>query len=210
MFTCVLVYLYTCVLVYLCACEIVYLWNCVIVSLWTCLCVSTSVETFRLLQNLVISDVWKYLAVIVDLFSLNNSFPMSIIRSGFSTNLMHFCNVMSRPKKIQRKYYYYYLKDRQISRVVRTPSCNENLYILCQSPRPAHGGQPSVGSLQPTAHGGPFRIGFPYPVGSDKLILSIYSHRHIPSLSFSIYLRTNLCVYLIKCVLVYLCTCVLV
>ena len=135
---------------------------------------------------------------------------MSIIRSGFSTNLMHFCNVMSRPKKIQRKYYYYYLKDRQISRVVRTPSCNENLYILCQSPRPAHGGQPSVGSLQPTAHGGPFRIGFPYPVGSDKLILSIYSHRHIPSLSFSIYLRTNLCVYLIKCVLVYLCTCVLV
>ena len=63
-----------------------------------------SVETIRLLQNPVISDVWKYLAVVVDIFSLNICFPMSIICDGFPTNLMHFCNVISRPNKIQRKY----------------------------------------------------------------------------------------------------------
>ena len=43
---------------------------------------------------------------------------------------------------------------------------------------------------QPTAHGGQhmvhcgFWVGFPYPVGSDKLIRFIYLHYHIPSLSF--------------------------
>ena len=39
----------------------------------------------------------------------------------------------------------------------RSPLCNENLDILRQSPWPAHGGQP-------TAHGGPFWINFPYQV----------------------------------------------
>ena len=32
--------------------------------------------------------------------------------------------------------------------------------------------------------GGPFRIGSPYLVGSDKLIRPILSHRHIPYLTF--------------------------
>ena len=36
---------------------------------------------------------------------------------------------------------------------------------------------------QPTAHNGPFRIGFPYPVRSDKLMQLILLHRHISSLS---------------------------
>ena len=64
----------------------------------------TSVETIRLLQNPVISDVWKYFAVVVGIFTLNIPFPMSIICGGFPTNLMHVCNVISRPNKIQRKY----------------------------------------------------------------------------------------------------------
>ena len=63
-----------------------------------------SVETIRLLQNPVISNDWKYLAVVVDIFSLNTPFPMSKICGGFPTNLMHFCYVISRPNKIQRKY----------------------------------------------------------------------------------------------------------
>ena len=66
--------------------------------------VETIVETIRLLQNPVISDVRKYLVVVVDIFSLNISYPMSIICGGFPTNLMNFCNVISRPQKIERKY----------------------------------------------------------------------------------------------------------
>ena len=54
--------------------------------------------------------------------------------------------------------------------------------------RTAHGGQP-------TAHGGPFRIGFPYPVGSNKVILQILSHRHVPSLFFINYPTTLLSNY---------------
>ena len=61
-----------------------------------------SVETLRLLHNLVISDVWKYLAVVVDIFSQNFPFPMSILCGGFPSNLMYFCNVISRSNKIQR------------------------------------------------------------------------------------------------------------
>ena len=41
--------------------------------------VRVSVETIRLLQNLVISNLWKYFAVVFGIFSLNIPFPMSII-----------------------------------------------------------------------------------------------------------------------------------
>ena len=145
--------------------------------------VANRVERIRLLRKQMISDVWKYFVVVTDICSVNNPFPMSILCRGFPTNLIHFGNVISRPNKIQRKY-------RQTSQVVGTPLCNENPDILRQNPWPAHDGQPSAGSPWPTVGstrptvGGPFRSGFPYPVGSDKLIRSIFSHRHIPSLSF--------------------------
>ena len=41
--------------------------------------VGISVETIRLLQKQMLPNVWKYLAVATDLFSLNTPFPMSII-----------------------------------------------------------------------------------------------------------------------------------
>ena len=93
---------------------------------------------------------------------------------------MHFCNVISRPNQNSKKIL------RRISRVVGHPCamkirtfCAEvlNLPTVGSPQRAAHGGQP-------TAHGGPFRIGSPYPVGSDKLIRPILSHRHIPYLTF--------------------------
>ena len=49
-----------------------------------------SVETIRLLHNPVIYNVWKYLAVEFDIFSLHILFPMSIICNGFPTNIVHF------------------------------------------------------------------------------------------------------------------------
>ena len=66
--------------------------------------VQIRLETIRRSHKQMIFDVWIYLAVITDLFSLNIPFPMSIICGGFPKNLMHFCNVISRPNKIQRKY----------------------------------------------------------------------------------------------------------
>ena len=73
---------------------------------------------------------------------------MSIICSGFPTNLMHFCYVISRSNKIQRKY--------------RSP-------LLCQSPPPAHGGQPSAGSPRPTVGSTRPTVGSTRPtVGSTR------------------------------------------
>ena len=68
-----------------------------------CLSLGCSVGSIRLLQKQMISNVWKYLLVDTYLFSLNIPLPMSIICGGFPTNLLHFCNVISRPNNIQRK-----------------------------------------------------------------------------------------------------------
>ena len=131
----------------------------------------TSVETIRLLQNSVISDVWKYFSVVVGIFSLNIPFPMSMICSGFPTNLMHFCNVGSTRFKENTK--------------INLPNSLDTLVqwksVHFAPKSSTYPRWPSLGG-QYTAHGGPSRICFPYPVGSDKLIRPIYAHRHIPSL----------------------------
>ena len=104
--------------------------------------VGDSVETIRLLQNPVISDVWKYLAVVVDIFSLNIPFPMSTICGGFPTNLMHFCNVISRPNQNSKKIL------RRISRVVGHP-CAMKIRTFCAKVLDL----PTVASPRRAAHG---------------------------------------------------------
>ena len=71
--------------------------------------------------------VWKYFAVVTNIFSLNIPFLMSIKCSGFPTNLIHFCNVISKPNKIQFRTF-----------------CAKVLDL------PTHGGQPLAGSQRPT------------------------------------------------------------